>query len=163
MGRVAAPHGVRGAFKVQPLSEDPESLLDFPRWWVRARDADAWRPYKVTSSRVHSGAIVAELDGVATRDAAGGLRGASIGVPQDQLPALADDEHYQADLVGMTVVNRAGDVLGSVVDFVESGAHPIVRVAGQDGSERLIPWIDRYVDRVDVAAKRIDVDWPVDY
>jgi 16S rRNA processing protein RimM len=63
----------------------------------------------------------------------------------------------------MTVVNRAGDLLGSVVDFVESGAHPIVRVAGQDGSERLIPWIDQYVDRVDVAAKRIDVDWPVDY
>jgi 16S rRNA processing protein RimM len=163
MGRVAAPHGVRGAFKVQPLSEDPASLLDFPRWWVRARDTDAWRPYNVTSSRGHSGAIVAELDGVATRDAAGGLRGASVGVPQDQLPALAEDEHYQADLVGMTVVNRAGDLLGSVVDFVESGAHPIVRVAGQDGSERLIPWIDQYVDRVDVAAKRIDVDWPVDY
>ena len=60
MGRVAAPHGVRGAFKVQPLSEDPESLLDFAQWWLRARDADAWRPYKVTSSRLHSGAIVAD-------------------------------------------------------------------------------------------------------
>jgi len=91
------------------------------------------------------------------------LRGASIGVPHDQLPALAEDEHYQADLVGMTVVNRAGDVLGSVVDFVASGAHPIMRVAGQDGNARLIPWIDQYIDRVDVAAKRIDVDWLADY
>jgi len=54
-------------------------------------------------------------------------------------------------------------VLGSVVDFMASGAHPIMRVAGQDGSARLIPWIDQYVDRVDVAAKRIDVDWPADY
>ena len=106
MGRVAAPHGVRGAFKVQPLSEDPESLLAFPRWWLRLRDADAWRLYKVTSSRAHSGAIVAELDGVLTRDAAGGLRGASIGVPHDELPALAEDEHYQADLVGMPERNR---------------------------------------------------------
>ena len=163
MGRVAAPHGVRGAFKVQPLSEDPESLLAFAQWWLRARDTDPWRPYKVTSSRLHSGAIVAELDGVATRDAAGVLRGASIGVPHDQLPALAEDEHYQADLVGMTVVNRAGDVLGSVVDFVASGAHPIMRVAGQDGNVRLIPWIDQYIDRVDVAVKRIDVDWLADY
>ena len=79
------------------------------------------------------------------------------------LPALAEDEYYQADLVGMTVVNRDGEVLGAVVDFVESGAHPIVRVAGQDGGERLIPWVAQYIDRVDVAARRIDVDWPADY
>jgi 16S rRNA processing protein RimM len=100
---------------------------------------------------------------VTTRDAAGALRGASIGVPHELLPALAADEHYQADLVGMVVVNRGGDVLGTVVDFVESGAHPIVRVARAEGGERLIPWIEQFIDRVDVAARRIDVDWPVDY
>jgi len=103
-----------------------------------------------------------ELGGIATRDDAGSLRGASIGVPHEELPALRDGEHYQADLVGLTVVNRAGEVLGSVVDFVASGAHPIVRVKGEHG-ERLIPWIDQYIDRVDVVARRVDVDWPLDY
>ena len=63
----------------------------------------------------------------------------------------------------MAVVNRGGDVLGAVVDFVDSGAHPIVRVASAQGGERLIPWVEQYIDRVDVAARRIDVDWPVDY
>jgi 16S rRNA processing protein RimM len=163
MGRVAAPHGVRGAFRVLPLSEDPASLLGFAQWWLRARDADAWRPYDVASSRVHSGSIVAEVAGVTTRDAAAALRGASIGVPQQMLPALAEDEYYQSDLAGMTVVNRSGDVLGTVVDFVESGAHPIVRIAQADGGERLIPWIEQYIDRVDVAERRIDVDWPADF
>jgi len=163
MGRVAAPHGVRGAFRVQPLSEDPASLLGFPQWWLRSSAAAAWKPYQVASSRVHSGAIVAELAGVTTRDAAGALRGASIGVAHELLPALAADEHYQADLVGLAVVNRGGDVLGTVVDFVESGAHPIVRVARAEGGERLIPWIEQFIDRVDIDARRIDVDWPVDY
>jgi len=41
MGRIAAPHGVRGAFRVQPLSEDPASLLAFPQWWIRSGDAAA--------------------------------------------------------------------------------------------------------------------------
>jgi 16S rRNA processing protein RimM len=163
MGRIAAPHGVRGAFRVQPLSADPASLLDFPRWWIRSGDASEWKAYQVASSRVHSGSLVAELAGVTTRDAAGALRGASIGVPHESLPALADDEYYQADLVGMAVVNRGGDVLGTVVDFVDSGAHPIVRVAPAQGGERLIPWVEQYIDRVDVAARRIDVDWPIDY
>ena len=79
------------------------------------------------------------------------------------LPALEEDEYYQADLVGMAVVNRDGCLLGTVADFVESGAHPIVRVVQQEGSERLIPWIEQYVDAVDVAQRRIDVDWPVDF
>jgi 16S rRNA processing protein RimM len=162
MGRVAAPHGVRGALKVQPLSDEPQALLEFRQWWLRKRDGDAWREYDVLSSRVHSSSIVAELGGIATRDEAGQLRGASIGVPHGDLPALADGEHYEADLVGLAVVNRTGDVLGSVVGFVASGAHPIVRVKGNDG-ERLIPWIDQYIDRVDVAARRVDVDWPLDY
>ena len=163
MGRVAAPHGVRGAFKVLPLSEDPASLLDFSRWWLKVGDGAVWKPHEVASSRVHSGAIVAELEGLTTREAAGALRGAMIGVPQDELPALAEDEHYQSDLVGMAVVNRAGETLGTVVDFVESGAHPIVRVARADGGERLIPWIDVYIDGIDGEARRIDVDWPIDF
>ncbi|HET8832310.1 MAG TPA: ribosome maturation factor RimM [Casimicrobiaceae bacterium] len=162
MGCVAAPHGVRGALKVQRLSDDAQALLDCRQWWLRPRDGDAWRAYEVVSSRMHSGAIVAELRDVMTRDEAGGLRGASVGVPRDDLPALGDGEHYEADLLGLPVVNRAGDVLGSVVGFVASGAHPIVRVKGDDG-ERLIPWIEQYIDRVDVAARRIDVDWPLDY
>ena len=163
MGRIAAPHGVRGAFKVLPLSADPTSLLDFSQWWLRAHDTDAWTSHRVRATRVQSGMILAELDGVATREAAGALRGVSVGVPAELLPALAEDEFYQSDLVGMTVVNRSGDVLGPVVDFVESGAHPIVRVARAEGGERLIPWVAQYVDRVDVAARRIEVDWPADY
>jgi len=163
MGRVGAPHGVRGAFRVAPLSADPDALLAFAQWWLRARDGDAWKECRVASSRVHSGSILAEIAGVTTRDAAAALRGAAIGVPQQMLPALAEDEYYQADLVGMAVVNRDGCVLGTVADFVESGAHPIVRVAQPDGPERLIPWIQQYVDGVDVAQRRIDVDWPVDF
>lgn len=163
MGRVASPHGVRGALKVQPLSADPATLLGFAQWWLRDPDTLAWTPYRVAASRLQSGMIVAELEGTASREAAGVLRGAEIGVPRAALPALAQDEYYRSDLVGMTVVNRSGEVLGPVSDFVESGAHPIVRVAREGGGERLIPWVAQYVDGVDVAARRIEVDWPTDY
>jgi 16S rRNA processing protein RimM len=163
MGRVTAPHGVRGVIKVQPLSANPASLLDFPQWWLRARDAAAWTPYRVGARRLQSGMIVGELDGVASREAAAAFRGALVGVPRESLPGLADDEYYRTDLIGMTVVNRSGELLGHVVDFVESGAHPILRVARSDGGDRLIPWVPQYIDRVDVAAQRIDVDWSMDY
>jgi 16S rRNA processing protein RimM len=164
MGRVAAPHGVRGGIKVQPLCADPATLLGFPRWWLRAPTGDgAWIPHRVGAGRLQSGMLVAELESIASREAAAALRGAEVGIPRDALPAPAAGEYYRSDLIGMTVVNRGGETLGRAIDFAESGAHPILRVVGADGGERLIPWVPHYVDGVDVPARRIDVDWPADF
>ena len=163
MGRVGVAHGVRGALKVQPLSADPATLTQFGEWWLRAHDAGPWQAYRVSASRLQAGTVIAELQGIATREAATALRGATVGVPRQLLPALAEDEHYRADLIGMTVVNRADERLGEVIGFIDSGAHPIVRVAEGGARERLIPWVARYVDRVDTAARQIEVDWPADY
>jgi 16S rRNA processing protein RimM len=163
MGRVAAAYGVRGALKVQPLSADPATLTRFDEWWLRMHDGNPWQTHRVRSSRLQSGMVIAELDGIGSREAAGGLRGATVGVPRQALPELAEDEHYRADLIGMAVVNRAGERLGDVVGFLDSGAHPIVRVARAGAPERLIPWVARHVDRVDTQARRIDVDWAEDF
>jgi 16S rRNA processing protein RimM len=160
MGRIGAPHGVRGAVKVKAQSADPASLLDYDEWWVRTHVGGTWTPYRVLAGRERSGMLVAELSGVASREAAGALRGADVGVPRASLPALGVDEHYQADLIGMAVVNRNGETLGVVTEFTESGAHPILRIAGGAGRERLIPWVPQFIDGVDAAARRIDVDWP---
>ena len=66
---------------------------------------------------------------------------------------------------GLAVVNREGVVLGAVAEVIDNGAHPILRVRPADGApgERLIPWVPAFVDAVDVAARRIDVDWPADF
>ena len=40
---------------------------------------------------------------------------------------------YWADLVGLAVVNREGEVLGTVVAVQDYGAHPILQVKDGDG------------------------------
>ena len=62
-----------------------------------------------------------------------GLSGADIGVPRAALPAAGENEFYWADLVGLAVVNRQGVMLGNVAAVEDFGAHPILRVAGDDG------------------------------
>jgi 16S rRNA processing protein RimM len=161
MGRIGAPHGVRGAVKVRPESADPASLTAYHVWWLRGRD-DSWRANPVLTVREQGEWLVAELAGIESREAAGALRGVEVGIPRESLPALGADEHYQADLVGMAVVNRDAVLLGALRGFLESGAHPIARVIGEDGAERLIPWVVDYIDRVDADASRIEVDWPAD-
>ncbi|MGZ5206603.1 MAG: ribosome maturation factor RimM, partial [Caldimonas sp.] len=79
------------------------------------------------------------------------------------------DEFYWADLVGASVVNRDGVVLGTVAGLIDTGPHSVLRVAPEgaevpaDGEERLIPFVSAYVDAVDIAGRRITVDWGLDY
>lgn len=161
MGRIGAPHGVRGAFRVRPESADPAALLAHREWWLRTRGGD-WLAFEVAGVRVQGHLLVAEVAGIETREAAAALGGGLVGVPRERLPAPGEDEFYEADLVGMAVVNREGVVLGVLRQFLASGAHPIARVVADDATERLIPWVGAYIDRVDEPARRIDVDWPAD-
>ncbi len=165
MGRILAPFGVRGWIKVRPLSQAPEALLGFATWWVRSAGDPRWREMRQVAGRMQADALVVELAGVETREAALTLRGCDVGVPRAVLPAAPAGEIYWADLVGMTVVNRDGVTLGEVSGVTEHGAHPLLRVArpAARSPERLIPYVPAIVDRVDIVAHRIDVDWGEDY
>ncbi len=165
MGRIAAPYGVKGWVKVQPLTSAPETLLGHAQWWVRRRGGQgAWQAHTLTSGRQHGATLLAELSGLADREAAALLSGAEVGVPRSELPPVGEGEYYWSDLVGLAVVNREGIVLGEVAAVADFGAHPVLRVATlREKGELLIPFVEAYVDRVDTAGRRIEVDWQPDY
>jgi 16S rRNA processing protein RimM len=160
MGRVTAPFGVKGWFKVYTLTGRPDNLCDYPVWWLRS-DGD-WRETKVVAAKVQGNTLVAQLAGIDSREAAAELRGFEIGVPRDEFPAAASGEFYWADLIGLRVVNQAQDEFGRVARIVETGANDVLVV--QDGKQEiLIPFIASAILKVDVAAGVIAVDWSRDY
>jgi 16S rRNA processing protein RimM len=164
MGRIGAPHGIRGWVRVVPLSQDPAALIAHKVWWVKKPGTQTWREIEVALARVHGKALVAEFRGVGSREEAGVLRGSEIALPRESLAPPAANEYFWSDLEGMDVVNRSGVRLGRVAALTESGAHPLLRVVSEPGTdERLIPFVPAYIDRVDVAARTIDVDWELDY
>jgi 16S rRNA processing protein RimM len=164
MGRLTAPYGIKGWIKARPFTAVPDALLDYDRWWLAKPERDnAWREFRVLESRLHVDTVVAQLEGIAVREDAMAWRGALVGVPRDSLPSAPSGEYYRDELVGFGVVNRDGQALGSVAGFLDSGAHPILQVHGDDGRVRLIPWVHAYIDTVDIGARRILVDWPLDF
>ena len=159
MGRVAAPYAVRGWIKVQPYTEHVDNLLDYPVW--RLGKNGAWTPYEVQEAKIHGQSLVARLAGVDGRDAAERLSGLDVAVGRDELPPAEDNEYYWDELVGLTVVNTAGETLGTVDGLLETGAHDVLKVAGE--RERLIPFVAEIVREVDTATGRIVVEWGSDW
>ena len=96
------------------------------------------------------------------RNAAEAVTGYYIAAPREALPQPDKDEYYWADLVGLTVRNSSGLLLGTVSGLLSTGAHDVLQV--QDGEvERLIPFVAHYVTTVDMAARCITVEWEADW
>lgn len=166
VGYISGAYGLNGWVRIKPYSGDADALLHARTWWL---DKPDFHDVEMMQSKVHSGDVVAQLMGVAGRDAAEALKGAAVQVSRSHFPALANDEFYWVDLIGLEVENLQGQHLGRVTDMMDNGAHPILRITAPASAtadkphELLIPFVDQFVKTVDQAAKRITVDWGLDY
>ena len=179
VGRVIDAWGIKGGIKVLPFSSDPQALFSSRRWFLRppedrpAPKAVAPPPsvLRITSAREQGDVIVATALDLPDRNAAEALRGSRVFVSRASFPTARAGEYYWIDLIGLAVVNRQGEALGSVADLIETGAHSVLRVThtgtAADGKlaevERLIPFVAAYIDDVSFDARRITVDWGLDF
>ncbi len=165
VGRVSGAWGVKGALRVSPHADSPAALLAAREWFLRppADPRVGVRPVvlKVTQARRHGEGIVASVAGIADRDAAEALRGAAVFVSRASFPAPAPGEYYWVDLIGLDVVDRRGSRIGVVHGLMDLGPHAVlqVRPPPPGRGEVLIPFVAAYVDEVDLAARRVTVDW----
>jgi 16S rRNA processing protein RimM len=171
VGRIADAWGIKGWFKVLPHSADPQALFSSTRWYLQPseRGPQAFSGtvlLRVRETKEHSDSVVARADGVEDRSAAEALKGCRIFIPRTSFPTAGDDEYYWVDLLGLEVVNREGVALGQVKDLMSTGPQTVlVVVTEEEGKpvERMIPFVAAYVDKVDLQARRIAVDWQADY
>jgi 16S rRNA processing protein RimM len=151
VGRVAAPRGVQGELKVEPLTDFSERFDPGQTLWA------AGVRREVETSRRHRRQVLLKLSGIDSTHDAEALRGALLEIPASELAALEDGQYYRFQILGMTVQDAGGHDLGTVVDIVHTGANDVYVVHGPQG-ELLIPAIDDVVRKVDVERRRMVVE-----
>jgi 16S rRNA processing protein RimM len=115
----------------------------------------------VESMRFHKGAPLLKLAGVDDAGQAGALRGAYVAVPASEVRPLGEGAWYVFDLVGCAVYQAGGERLGELREVLETGSNDVyvVRDPARPGGDLLVPALRSVVKEVDVAAKRIVVDY----
>ena len=171
VARIADAWGIQGWFKVLPFSGDPQALFSSKRWYLLpsergAKTFDGCRLLYIKEARDHSSQVVATARDIADRNAAEALRGARIFISRSSFPTAATDEFYWVDLIGLEVVNRAQESLGTVRELLSTGPQTVLVIEYTEAGkslERMIPFVAAYIDDVDLAARCIRVDWLADY
>ncbi len=165
VGRISGLFGVTGWMKIYSYTRSREDILRYDPWYLQGRAG--WERLGLERGHRQGKGVVAKLEGVDDREQAAERLGAQIAVHRSQLPALAEDEYYWADLVGLEVVTTDGAVLGRVSGLMETGANDVLVVDDTTHGkrrQRLIPFIQPdTVRQVDLAGNRIVVDWDPEF
>jgi 16S rRNA processing protein RimM len=154
IGVVVALHGVRGTLRVRALGagkhlrEGKEPVVAGVR-------------RQISSARQTPKGFLLDLEGVENRTDAQSLKGKQLLLDREELDSTEEGEFYVADLVGLTAVSDAGEILGTVADTFETAAHEVLVVRDErDRQDLLLPLTFEHVPELDLQKGRVVVRPP---
>jgi 16S rRNA processing protein RimM len=162
VARIVGAHGIRGGLRVRRFDPASGALARGLRVELRAPDGTLVRETTLEDVAPKPGSELLRIrvEGVDDRSAAETLRGLEIWVRREQLPPLADDEYYLADVVGASVHDGTRE-LGRVVAITSNGAQDLLEIespAATGGSITwLLPALPGFVLEIDERGVRVDV------
>ena len=155
IGKIIAPHGVRGEFRLMPLTENPERYLEMKKLLL-----ENGKEFTVTSARFHKNMVLIKTEEITSMDEVELLRGQNVVVNTEDLPPLEQGRFYVADLIGFAVVTLENEDVGKLSDVITTGSNDVFVVKNAVGKEIMIPAIDTHIKEIDTKSRTIKVVLP---
>lgn len=155
IGKIVAPHAVRGDIRILPLTEKPEQFLDLDYLLL----ADG-RKLTVKSARFHKRMVLVTTEEINSMNDAELLRDQKVLINAEDLPDLEEGQFYVADLIGLPVFDEEGKQLGTFKDSLSTGSNDVYVIDVPGEKDILLPALKLYVKEINLAEKRIVVTLP---
>ena len=164
IGKIVGAHGLNGTSKVLSYAESASIFTPDSSIILRQPEGSE-HPYVIQWAKQHTRCILLELEGVTDRDQDESLIGSDLLIPRASLPDLEDDTYYWFELIGLSVYETKGRLVGRLTSILPTGSNDVyvVRPDGADPKGRdevLIPAIDSVVKEIDLERGVMRVDLP---
>ncbi len=150
VGKLVKPFGVRGQARVL-------SLTDVPNRFENLKDVTLESPTgktlvtAVTDVRTDGRSYLLRFATFSTPEEVKAYSGAWLKIPRENVPPAPEGHHYQFELIGLTVRDESGNVLGTLEEVVEVPHGHLLVIRGAD-TEYFLPALQQWISRIDVAA-----------
>jgi 16S rRNA processing protein RimM len=153
VAKFGAPHGVKGEVRVKSFTQDPASILAYSP--LASRDG---RSFTLEAVRPAGEVLIARVKELKDRNAAEAVTNLDLFAPKERPDD--EDEFLHADLIGLAVVDTAGEAIGTVTAIFDFGAGDVIDVARRGRKAVMIPFTKAVVPVVDIAGGKLVVDPP---
>ncbi|SRR5579883_496233 len=156
VGRLIRPRGNRGELIAEIYSSQPGRAEKLNAVFLEKDGRKA--PFTVEEVWFHGGKTVFKFAAIDSIDEAAEWAGADMLVAEAESAVPEPGEYRHADLIGCSVVGEKE--IGRVAGVEEYGGPALLKVAGEDGREILIPFAKAICREIDVEHKTIRVELP---
>ncbi|MFC1846558.1 ribosome maturation factor RimM [Chloroflexota bacterium] len=151
IGEVLTPHGTKGHFLVEPLTDFPERFDAGSKIYINRQ------PLTIDTSSVKKSNFIIKVNAVDSAEDANKLQGQQIEIYNSQLKSLAKGQYYHFQLIGLCVYTVEGEPLGSIKQILSYPGNDVYVVEGEE-DEILIPAVEDVVKRIDIKRRRMIVE-----
>ncbi len=145
IGQVVNTHGIRGEIKLNPWTDDLDSLQDIEVFYDKVgSDVVALKAEKV---RIHKNCAIIKLYGIDDMKTAESYRGKTLFVEKEE--TLPEGRYYIADLIGLRVVSE-GEEIGTITDVFPTGANDVYEVKSPGKKPLYLPAIRQVVQEINL-------------
>lgn len=139
VGEINSPWGIKGHVKVTPLTSNPERLQ--PKQQVFVGDL----ALTITDAKIVGKIPVVQFSSFTTRNSVESLKGSLIEILEKDLPKLPENIFYIHDIVGLTVFTDDDEVVGEVIEVLQTGANDVYVIRPSNGKDVLIPALESVI------------------
>lgn len=150
IGLIARPHGVRGAVKVNPTTDDAGRFKGLKTCFLELHGQ--YSPVRLSVLSAAGEAVIVHLEGCDTPEAAEKLRNGYLCVDRAHAVELPAYTYFVADLIGLEVLDTEGNTYGKITNVYETGANDVYEV---NGGKLMLPALKKLLHEVDISAGRM--------
>lgn len=150
VGVIASTHGIRGEVKVFPTTDNSERFKRIKQVVLDTGKEEI--VLEIEGVKFFKQFAILKFKGIDNINEIEKYKGKELFVTRSNAQKLGRNEYFIADLLGLTVNQDTGRVLGTLKDVIETGANDVYVVEMEDKRELLIPAIKQCILNVDVEA-----------
>lgn len=134
---------MKGEIKVEVMTDFPDRFEPRRKLYIDGH------PLTIDRSRPLKEDIVLKFTNIDDIESASKLQGKALEIPLNEAHPLPEGKYYRFQLIGLEVVNTAGESVGKITEILPTASNDVYIVRGNRG-EILIPAIDDVVKSTDL-------------
>ncbi len=153
VGKIVNTHGLKGEVKIVPWTDTPDVFENLEYLHVKSRIEE--KILHITNVKYQKNNIIVKFKELEKIEDAEPLKNSVVLAPRDMLGELPEGVYYIADLIGLSVVDEDGNLLGEISDVFPTGANDVYAVKREGKKDLLLPVIDDVILKVDIPEKKV--------
>lgn len=155
IGKIVNTNGLKGLLKVMPLTDDITRFEDLETIYIQIGKDLVEK--KIEDVKYIKNMVLLKLEGIDSIDEAEKYKNLYIKINKKNAVELPEDSYLIVDVIKCDVYTDEGELLGKMIDVLDTGSNDVYVVKNSEGKEILLPAIKEVIKSVDIANKKIIV------